>query len=145
MWYPVHAINLNVLQVIGRSDYYLKLEIIKRIQGVLILCTTLPFGIIYMCYGQVLSSLLSLIWNTHYTKKLIGYGYFSQMKDLLPILAHSLIMGAIVLLVVHFMPTHWLKLVVGVLTGMVYYIAGAYIMKFPEMCELLKILKLKRK
>ena len=145
MWYPIHAINLNILQVKGRSDYFLKLEIIKKIQGVLVLVVTVPMGIVAMCYGKVISSLISLIWNTHYTKKLINYGYFAQMKDLLPVLIHSLVMGGIVLIVVHFMPTLWLKLIVGVLIGMVYYIAGAYIMKFPEMNELLTILKLQRK
>ena len=145
MWYPIHAINLNILQVKGRSDYFLKLEIIKKVQGVLFLVVTVPMGIVAMCCGKVISSLISLIWNTHYTNKLIGYGYFAQMRDLLPVLLHSLVMGGIVLLVVHFMPTLWLKLIVGVLAGMVYYIAGAYIMKFPEMNELLTILKLKRK
>lgn len=144
MWYPIHAINLNILAVKGRSDYFLKLEIIKKIQGVLVLCITVPMGIVAMCYGQVISSLISLIWNTHYTKKLIGYGYFAQMKDLLPILIHSLVMGAIVLVIVNVLPTLWLQLIVGVLSGMVYYIAGAYIMKFHEIDELLVILKLKR-
>lgn len=145
MWYPIHAINLNILQVKGRSDYFLKLEIIKKIQGVIVLCVTVPMGIVAMCYGSLISSIISLVWNTHYTKKLIGYGFFAQMKDLLPIIAHALVMGLIVAIVVHFMPTLWLKLIVGVLAGMVYYIAGAYIMKFPEMNELLTILKLKRK
>ena len=144
MWYPIHAINLNILQVKGRSDYFLKLEIIKKIQGVLILIVTVPMGIVVMCYGQVISSLISLIWNTYYTKKLIGYGYWQQMKDLFPIFIHSLVMWGLVLLIVYFMPTLWLKLIVGILTGIVYYIAGSYIMKFPEMNELLAILKLKR-
>ena len=145
MWYPIHAINLNILQVKGRSDYFLKLEIIKKVQGVVVLCITVPMGIIAMCYGSIVSSIISLIWNTHYTRKLIGYGFLSQMRDLLPILVHSLVMGGIVLLVIHFMPTIGLKLIVGVFMGMVYYIVGAYIMKFPEMDELLTILKLKKK
>lgn len=145
IWYPIHAINLNILQVKGRSDYFLKLEIIKKVQGVLFLIVTVPMGIVAMCLGKVISSLISLIWNTYYTEKLIGYGYFSQMRDLLPILVHSLVMGGIVLLVVNFMPTLWLKLIVGVLVGIVYYIAGAYIMRFPEMDELLTIMKLKKK
>lgn len=144
MWYPIHAINLNILQVKGRSDYFLKLEIIKKTQGVIILCLTVPMGIVAMCYGQVISSMISLIWNTYYTKKLIGYGYWAQMKDLMPIFIHSFVMWVLVLLVVHFMPTLWLKLIVGVLSGMVYYIAGAFLMKFPEVDEILKILKLKR-
>ena len=145
IWYPIHAINLNILQVKGRSDYFLKLEIIKKVQGVLFLTVTVPMGIVAMCLGKVISSLISLIWNTYYTEKLIGYGYFSQMRDLLPILVHSLVMGGIVLLVVNFIPTLWLKLIVGVLVGIVYYIAGAYIMRFPEMDELLTIMKLKKK
>ena len=144
MWYPIHAINLNILSVKGRSDYFLKLEIIKKVQGVFILCITVPMGIVAMCYGQVISSMISLIWNTHYTKKLIGYGFLAQIKDLLPIFIHSLIMWGLVLLIVHFMPTLWLKLIVGILTGIIYYIVGSYIMKFPEMNELLTILKLKR-
>lgn len=144
MWYPIHAINLNILSVKGRSDYFLKLEIIKKVQGVFILCITVPMGIVAMCYGQVISSMISLIWNTHYTKKLIGYGFWAQIKDLLPIFIHSLIMWGLVLLIVHFMPTLWLKLIVGITAGMVYYIVGSYIMKFPEMDELLTILKLKR-
>lgn len=143
MWYPIHAINLNILQVKGRSDYFLKLEIIKKIQGVLVLCITVPMGIVAMCYGSVISSVICLVWNTHYTKKLIGYGFFAQMRDLLPILIHSLVMGGIVAIVVHFVPTLWLKLIVGVISGIVYYIAGAYFMKFPEMNELLSILKIK--
>ena len=102
-------------------------------------------GIVAMCYGQVISSMISLIWNTYYTKKLIGYGYWAQMRDLLPIFIHSLVMWGLVLLVVSLMPNLWLKLIVGVLAGMIYYIAGAFIMKFHEMDELLTILKIKRK
>lgn len=143
MWYPIHAINLNILQVKGRSDYFLKLEIIKKIQGVIVLCVTVPMGIVAMCYGSLISSIISLVWNTHYTKKLIGYGFFAQMKDLLPIIVHALVMGLIVAIVVHFMPTLWLKLIVGVLTGIIYYIAGAYVMKFPEMDEIFIVLKIK--
>ena len=145
MWYPIHAINLNILQVKGRSDYFLKLEIIKKVQGVIILCITVPMGIVAMCYGQIISSLISLIWNTYYTKKLIGYGYWAQMRDLFPVFVHSLIMWGLVLFIGSLMPTLWLKLIVGILAGMAYYIGGAYIMKFPEMNELLSILKLKRK
>ena len=145
MWYPIHAINLNILQVKGRSDYFLKLEIVKKIQGVIVLCITVPMGIVAMCYGSLISSIISLVWNTHYTKKLIGYGFFAQIKDLLPIILHALVMGIIVAVVVHFMPTLWLKLIVGILTGIIYYISGAYVMKFPEMNELVTILKLKRK
>lgn len=144
MWYPVHAINLNLLQVEGRSDYFLKLEIIKKIQGVIVLCITIPLGLVTMCYGRVVSSVLCLVYNTYYTKKLIDYGFASQMKDLLPILAHSLVMGVIVWMIVLFLPSLWLQLVVGVIAGAAYYLVGAYIMRFEELNELLSLLHIRK-
>lgn len=143
MWYPIHAINLNILQVKGYSNYFLRLEIIKKMQGVLILCITVPNGLVAMCYGSVLSSLLSLIWNTYYTKKIIGYGFVSQMKDLLHILVYSLSMGAVVLLVTSFIPVLWIKFVAGILIGGAYYVLGAYFMRFDELREVLSIIKRK--
>lgn len=144
MWYPIHAINLSILQVKGRSDFFLKLEIIKKIQGVIILCVTVPLGIVAMCYGRIVSSLLSLAYNTYYTKRLIGYGYWSQMKDLLHILAHSMVMGILVWLVVQAFDSLWLQLFVGILTGMVYYVVGAKLMKFDEYAELMSLVKKKK-
>lgn len=143
MWYPIHTINLNILQVKGRSDYFLKLEVIKKIQGVLFLCITVPMGITAMCYGNIINTLINLLWNTYYTKKLIGYGFLEQMKDLMPILMHSLLMGCVVVLVSHVMASLWFKLIVGVLSGMVYYVIGAYVMRFQEMDEIINILKRK--
>ena len=144
MWYPVHAINLNLLQVEGRSDYFLKLEIIKKIQGVIVLCITIPLGLVTMCYGRVVSSVLCLVYKTNYTKKHINYGFASQMKDLLPILAHSLVMGVIVWMIVLFLPSLWLQLVVGVIAGAAYYLVGAYIMRFDELNELLSLLHIRK-
>ena len=141
MWYPIHAINLNLLQVKGRSDFFLKVEIIKKIQGVLILFITVPMGIVAMCYGSVVSSLLCLIYNTYYTQKLIGYGYVAQMKDLLHILVHSLVMGAGVWCIVQMFDSLWWQLIVGVLSGAVYYIAGARLMHFEELKQVLSLIK----
>lgn len=143
MWYPLHAINLNILQVKGRSDYFLRLEVLKKILGVIVLCITVPFGLVSMCYGNVVFSCLALLLNTHYTKKLMGYGFIKQIKDLSHILIHSLVMGGIVLFVIHFIDIMWIKLLVGILVGGLYYVAGAYIMRFEELKEVLSIIKRK--
>jgi O-antigen/teichoic acid export membrane protein len=145
MWYPINAINLNVLQVKGRSDYFLKLEVIKKVQGVFFMCVTVPMGIIAMCIGNIINTLINLIWNTYYTKKLINYGIVEQLKDLIPIMLHSCLMGIIVVLVVYLSPTLWVKLIAGILSGAIYYISGAYILKFPELEEILNVLKLNKK
>ena len=144
MWYPVHAINLNLLQVKGRSDLFLRLEVIKKILGVIILCITVPIGLIAMCYGQIVSYLIALVINTYYTGKLINVGFIRQMKDLTPTLSLVITMW----LIIHFgilplCPNNIIKLVVGIITGIIYYLGTAWIFKFPELKELLSILKRK--
>ena len=67
MWYPIQAINLNLLQVKGRTDLSLRVEIIKKIVGVIILCISCPFGIIAMCVSRIIFSCICLIINTYYT------------------------------------------------------------------------------
>lgn len=141
MWYPVHAINLNLLQVKGRSDLFLKLEIIKKIITVIILCITLPLGLIPMCVGMIFNSISALIINTHYTGKLISLGFFRQMKDLLPTLLLSLATGAIVYATVTYIPMEsWLALSIGVIEGILLYAGVAKLLNFPEFSELISII-----
>ncbi len=123
MWYPIHAINLNLLQVKGRSDLFLRLEIWKKVIGVIVLCATLPFGLAPLCIGQIISSLISLAINTHYTGKLIQLGFFKQMQGLLPALFYSFSMGAFVYWLTQYIDGNLMKIVVGILAGIVFYIA----------------------
>ena len=141
MWYPIHAINLNLLQVKGRSDLFLRLEIIKKIVGVCIMCITIPLGITAMCIGMVVSSLISLFINTYYTGKLINIGYLKQMKDVLPILIVSLIMGIVVYITILFFTSDFTKLIIGIPLGMFIYIVGTYLLAHEELSELVKIIK----
>lgn len=96
MWYPIHAINLTILTAKGRSDLTLKLEIIKKVIGVIVLVLTVSHGIIWMVIAGVPATLLGLIVNTYYTKKIINKGLMSQLKDLTPLLICSFIMWAII-------------------------------------------------
>lgn len=141
MWYPIHAINLNLLQVKGRSDLFLRLEIIKKIVGVCIMCITIPLGITAMCIGMVASSLISLFINTYYTGKLINIGYLKQMKDVFPILIVSLIMGIVVYITIPFFTSDFTKLIIGIPLGMFIYIVGTYLLAHEELSELVKIIK----
>ncbi len=144
MWYPVHAINLNLLQVKGRSDLFLKLEVIKKLLTVVILCITLPLGLIPMCVGMIFSSIIALIINTHYTGKLIHLGFFKQMRDLLPTLILSLGIGVIVYLTVIYIPLEsWLSLFIGITEGVLLYTGLAKLLGFSEYKELLSLIKSK--
>lgn len=143
MWYPIHAINLNLLQVKGRSDLFLRLEIIKKILGITVLCITAPFGLIVMCYGQIFNSIVALVINTYYTGKLINIGFIRQMKDLLPTILLSLTMFGAILLVNGFIEANMHRLIIGVLVGIIVYATGSYIFKFKELQTLFSLIKRK--
>ncbi|MFG0834938.1 lipopolysaccharide biosynthesis protein [Aeromonas bivalvium] len=85
MLYPIHAINLNLLQVTGRSDLFLKLEVLKKIIGVTILLLSIPYGILVMAIGLSITSYIALLLNTYYTAKLTHISQWRQCKDITPI------------------------------------------------------------
>lgn len=136
MWYPIHSVNLNLLQVKGRSDLFLKLEIIKKILGVSVLCITAPFGLVVMCYGSIFNSLVALVINTYYTGKLINVGFIRQMRDLLPTIALCLVMFALILTVNSFITGDVIKLCAGIVIGVIFYTFTSRLFKFSELTEL---------
>lgn len=143
MWYPIHSINLNLLMVKGRSDLFLRLEIIKKIIGLSILVFTLPQGLVIFCIGNILSSMVSLIINTYYTGKLINVGYLKQMGDILPIFALSLALFGTVHLLNYFIDNMYLQILSGGIFGGAVYWGGAFIFKFKELEDVKYMLKRK--
>ena len=143
MWYPIHAINLTLLQVKGRTDYFLKLEIIKKIYGIIILAATLPFGLIVLCIGRIFASLISLIVNTYYTGKLINCGFFTQMKDLIPIISLAFATFLISWGITFAFSNLWLQLIIGGLLGTTFYIGAAYLLKMEQLDDVKYMLKIK--
>lgn len=141
MWYPIHAINLNLLQVKGRSDLFLKLEIWKKCIGVAIMCVSVPFGLVAMCIGSVVANILSLVINTYYTGKLIDVGFFKQMRDISPTLFYSLSMGVVVWLAIYPIDSAWLQLTAGILIGIIYYFVITRITDSADLKELVSFIK----
>lgn len=95
MLYPIHSINLNLLQVKGRSDLFLKLEIIKKIMITVVLLITVPLGIKAICIGIAVQSYISLVINTYYTGKLTSLNIRKQLTKLLPVWSISIVSGAL--------------------------------------------------
>lgn len=143
MWYPIHAINLNLLQVKGRSDLFLRLEIIKKILGAIVLVVTVPLGLIAMCYGQIVSSIVALVINTYYTGKLINVGFIRQMCDLAPTILLCLIMFSVVILVNSFIELAIIKIITGATIGFMLYIFISYLFKFRELQIVMSLIKKK--
>ena len=99
MFWPIHTANLNAIKAMGRSDYFLKLEIAKKAIGLILLLSTMRFGVMVMAYSLLISSITSQIINSWPNKKLLGYGYFEQLRDILPSVLIALFMGGCVNLV----------------------------------------------
>ena len=81
MFTHINDINLKLLQVKGRSDLFLKLEIIKKTISIAMLFAAIPFGIIGICVSKLIYCQIAIIINTYNTGKLFGLGYIKQVKD----------------------------------------------------------------
>ena len=140
MWWPIHAINLNLLQVKGRSDLFLRLEIIKKIIGVTVLVLSIPFGLLFMCYAGIATSIISLVINTYYTGKLIQVGFLMQMKDL----SGSLIVSMAIFVVAYFLSfvsdNIIIQLLLALLISAVLFVTTVYLLKFKELDYIKSIL-----
>lgn len=141
MWFPVHALNLNILTVSGRSDLFLRLEIIKKVVGLVVMCCALPFGLVAFCAAQIASAVIMVFINTWYTGKLYGYGFEEQIKDILPTLILSLVVFGCVTLLSSLLSNMYLKLILGGLLGVAIFGGGALLFKFEEIKELKFLLK----
>ena len=95
MWYPVHILNLNVLQVKGRSDLFFRIELIKKVVGLIILFVSIPFGVISMCWGRVIYCFIELFINMHYTNVFLHITNLKQLSYVMPLYLYSLLLGAV--------------------------------------------------
>lgn len=141
MWYPVHAINVNLLQVKGRSDLVLKTEIAKKIVGVTVLIITIPMGIVPLCVGMVISSILALVINTYYTGKLINVGFFVQVVDILPILIICSGMYIFIEAVNLISMKDYLHIIADLILGATFYIISVFLFIKKDFENCLEFLK----
>ncbi|ETI69198.1 lipopolysaccharide biosynthesis protein [Neobacillus vireti] len=92
LW-PIHTANLQAINALGRSDIFLKLEIAKKIIGLIVLLASLPFGVYAIALGSLLSGIISTFVNAYPNNKLLDYNYKEQWKDIMPSLLLSLAVG----------------------------------------------------
>lgn len=125
MFYPIHTANLNAIKAMGRSDLFLKLEIVKKVVGIALLLSTMWFGVMAMAYSLLISSVLSQIINSWPNRKLLRYGYLEQLKDILPGIALAVLMGCCVNLVGLFHLTNIVTLLIQIPLGAVIHIVSS--------------------
>lgn len=141
MFWPVHTANLNAINAMGRSDWFLRLEIIKKIMGMAILLSTMWFGVMAMAYSLLLSSVLSQIINSWPNRKLLGYGYLEQVRDFAPGILLAVAMGICVYLIGYISLPTIVTLGIQLLAGATFYIGISAILKLEEFEYLLGMIK----
>ena len=140
-FFPLHTANLNAIKAVGRSDTFLILEIIKRGLELTILLITMRHGVFTMAIGLLISELASQGINAWPNKKLLGYSYAAQLKDMAPAILLSLFMAACVypisLLSLSDLPT----LLIQVPLGVAIYVLGSRLLKLDSFDYLLSVVR----
>jgi len=143
--YPIHAFNLNILNVKGRSDLFLKLEIIKKTMIIIAIAVGINYGILGLLYGRVITSVLAFFINTHYSGKFIDYSAWDQIKDVIPTFTLSIITGILIFIFDYYTKNtlnyDFLRLVINTTLGTIIYVSLSYTFKINSLTEIIKILK----
>lgn len=138
---PIHTANLQAINAMGRSDIFLKLEIIKKIIGLAILVISLPFGVYAIALGQVIISVISSFINAYPNKHLLDYNYKEQWLDIVPAFLISIAMGGIVYLFNFVNAAAWKILVLQIVIGVTLYIGLAKLFKVESFTYLIITIK----
>lgn len=138
--YPINTANLQAIKALGKSDYFLKLEIIKKILGIIVLIITIPHGVYAMAVGQVIVTIISTMINAFPNYKLLSYSYFEQIKDVLPNLLIAILMFIIVYPIKCLINNVILLLTVQIIVGVVIYIIFMKVFKVEAFNYLLDII-----
>ncbi|MCQ2507640.1 MAG: lipopolysaccharide biosynthesis protein [Dorea sp.] len=127
--YPIHTANLNAMKALGRSDLFLKLEIIKKVMGLSIIMLTLRHGTLILACSLLIECAISLYINSWPNKELLGYSFLDQMKDILPTVLLASVMGLCIWPVLLLHLSDFVTLLIMVPAGVVIYLAGSILFK----------------
>ena len=137
--YPLHAINLNMLQVLGRSDIFLILEIIKKIISVLPLALGIFVGIYWMLIGTIITGIISFFLNTYYTGKKLNYTSWMQLKDIVPFYGIALLIAFSVYFLKYLPLSNFIILLIQISVGAAVYFLISESLHLKEYYEMRNI------
>lgn len=142
--YPLHAYNLQILNVKGRSDLFLKLSLFKRSLSLIVMLVSVQFGIFALLYAQAALSFVGFFINAHYTKKFLAYSALEQLKDIFPIIILSLSCATLVFILDFYLKTadqmDIVRLLIGSFVGWGSYAVLSYMTKLEPFTEFRNLL-----
>lgn len=141
LFYPIHTANLNAIKAMGRSDLFLKLEIIKKCIGLTAMLITVGISVMAMAYSLLVTTFANQVINNWPNRKLLNYGYFEQLKDILPNLFLALFMGLCVYTISFIGLNDLLTLIIQIIVGGIIYIGCSILFKLESYSYSIDILK----
>lgn len=141
MFWPIHTANLNAIKAMGRSDLFLKLEIIKKVMGLILLLLTMRISVMAMAYSLIVSSILSQIINSWPNWKLLNYNYIEQLRDILPSIIIATGMGVCVYFVGFIPLPTVITLIIQIIAGAAIYVGASALFKLEEFKYLTGMIK----
>lgn len=129
MFDHICSINLNLLQVKGRSDLFLRLEVIKKCISTAILFASIPFGVVGICVSKIIYTQIAVFINTYYTGKLFNMGYWKQMCDFMPYLLMALVSCVLPYILSRTVNNHIVVIILGCVSAVTVYLGLLYIKK----------------
>ena len=133
MWDPISVLNINLLYVKGQSKAILQLELVKKTFAIIILLISLPFGIIYIAIGRAFYSFIAVYINSHFTKKILKFSYFDQLKLFSPYFILSIVISLATYYLSLFIYGITFKLVFSFIFYFLFFILFSYLFKFDEL------------
>lgn len=141
MFYPIHTANLNAIRAMGRSDIFLKLEIEKKVVDMILLLSSMWFGVTAIAYSLLVSSVLSQVINSYPNKSLLHYGYMKQVKDILPSIVVAVVMGIIISFITCFHLPEVIQIFIQIPVGILVYILLSKWLHFEAYEYFMKIVR----
>lgn len=143
MFTPLSAINMNVLNAIGRPDLFMRIDLCKIPIILIVLAITIPISVTAIVIGSLITTIICFFINAYYPGRLFGYGAWEQIKDYKKIFLAVLIMSVLVIIVGYIFENIWLHLFIGGLLGTVGYIVSCFLLKVITYQEIKIILRKK--
>lgn len=140
-FFPIHTANLNAIKALGRSDIFLLLEILKKSVGIILLVISMNYGVLAIAYSMLVFEVFGQIINTWPNRRLLNYGYLSQIKDIMPQICLSIVMGLIVYCISFLELSNLLTLVIQIPLGVFVYVVLSILFKIDCYPYLLKVVK----
>ena len=139
-FYPLHTANLSAIKALGRSDIFLKLEVLKELVSIVLLLVTMRYGVYAIALGLLVSSVASQLINSWPNRKMLGYTYPQQLRDMAPAILLSLLMAACVWPIQRLGLSDFVTLVIQVPLGVAVYAGVSAALKLESFRFLLEVI-----